>query len=124
MTMDIIGPHGETSFTMSGWRYMLRLASENGWQPAGTFPDSENSGRRVSPEDARALADALERALPDIPNHDALEHKAFTAPGLPSGERFIRADEDINPLEYYSGESKLHLRQFIELCRQGGFEIW
>jgi hypothetical protein len=36
-----------------------------------------NDGLRVADEDARALADALERALPDVPDHDALARKAF-----------------------------------------------
>src|SRR5947209_928703 len=31
-----------------------------------------NSGVRVAPEDALALAEALERALPDVPSHDAM----------------------------------------------------
>src|SRR5262249_37537985 len=55
-----------------------------------------NDGNCVTAEDAAALADALERALPDLPEHDALGHKSFEHPSEP-GVRLIRADTPVNP---------------------------
>jgi hypothetical protein len=81
------------------------------------------SGRRVTPEDARALADALERALPDLPRHDALGHKTFQIPDLP-GVPLLRVETPVNPFEWLSGSNRKELEAFLRLCRQGGFEIW
>jgi hypothetical protein len=82
----------------------------------------ENSGYRITAEDARALADALEQALPDVPDHDALEHKTFTHPAEP-GVRLLNIQTPVNPFEWFSGKKDL-LRDFIDFCRQGSFEIW
>jgi hypothetical protein len=83
-----------------------------------------NDGFRVTDEDARALADALERSLPDVPDHDALGHKTTTHPGLP-GQRLIPIDAEVSPFEYFSGpKGKGRVKEFIAFCRQGGFAIW
>jgi hypothetical protein len=82
-----------------------------------------NDGQRVSTEDARALADALERGLPDIPDHDALTHKTFEHPGSP-GMRLMAIDTPASPYEWFSGDKKGVVKEFIAYCRQGGFEIW
>jgi hypothetical protein len=82
-----------------------------------------NAGFRVTTEDARALANALERSLPDVPNHDALKHKAVTIAGAP-GERFLPVDTPVNAFEWFGGQNKRHLLDFIAFCRQGEFIIW
>jgi hypothetical protein len=145
VTMDLYGAGGEQHFTHMGWSKLLELAVQHGWRPLGTVdPQKEeaapvegeddpsgdvevpmsyflNDGLLVRPEDARALADALERALPDVPDHDALEHKTFTHPAEP-GVRLIDANTPVNPFEWFSGK-KDRLREFIAFCRKGGFEI-
>ena len=78
MTMDLTGPGGDFGFTITSWEHLLKLASLSGWEPAGTLPPEgagswdgnyfTNDGQRVADEDARALADALEAALPHIPD--------------------------------------------------------
>jgi hypothetical protein len=79
-----------------------------------------NDGQRVTAEDAAALADALEQALPDVPSHDALAHKTKEVGGM----RCIPIDADVSPLEYFSGKGRARLTAFIRFCRAGGFEIW
>jgi hypothetical protein len=81
-----------------------------------------NDGRRVTPADARALAEALKRALPDVPDHDAMKDKTFEHPSMP-GVRLVDARTPVNPFEWFSGKKKV-LRSFIAFCRRGGFEIW
>ena len=186
MTMDLIGPQGDRTFTHTAWMKLIKLACDHGWQPAGALPPDDqheiaddeeapsesntieveesaalpasgadldqlpadqcrqlenmireaeslagipnidsyilNSGYRVFAEDAHALAAALERALPDVPDHDAVEHKTFEDPRLP-GVRLYRPGEAISPVEAFSGENKAMLTDFIAFCRQGGFEI-
>jgi len=107
--MDLRGPGGNFS----------TLAPEDaaGWG-GGYF---SNDGQRVTAEDARELAAALERALPDVPDHDALRHKA--RPLGNSGEFGIPVGTPTTPSEWFSGDRKQRLREFIAFCRAGGFVI-
>jgi hypothetical protein len=82
-----------------------------------------NEGKRVAAEDAAALAEALERALPDLPAHDALIDKTVQHPQLP-GDRFVMVGTAVNPFEWFSGDKRQTVKDFIAFCRQGGFEIW
>jgi hypothetical protein len=79
-----------------------------------------NDDQRVTTEDAAALADALERALPDVPRHEAMAHKTVELPG---GLRVMKADADESPLEWFSGEGRDQLVEFIRYCRAGEFVI-
>jgi hypothetical protein len=66
--------HGSEGFNDAGWRAVLELAIEYGWQPEGTAPPDDNSGtwngnyfsndfQQVTDSDARTLAEALLRAV-------------------------------------------------------------
>ncbi len=81
MPVDLIGSESRWSLNYRTWMLILKLGQKYGWQPAGTqpsadFPDYEWDGGyivgigEVMREDAMALADALKRALPDIPELD------------------------------------------------------
>ena len=82
MGIDVGGEH----FTHTGWRWVLNLAIEYGWQPAGTEPPDygwllagtaspdgndrswdggycSNDFQKVTESDARALGEALLRAV-------------------------------------------------------------
>src|SRR2546423_13839985 len=102
MGMDLCGAGGYAAWNWQGWRGVLELGHRYGWIPAGTEPplwdeggpwDGRpwngtyfcNDGQRVTAEDAHALADALERALPDIPDEDAVAHKMVIVACLPDG---------------------------------------
>ena len=67
----------------------------------------------VTDEDAANIADALERAIDDIPNQ-----QAYT-------RRDIRGDRiySMSPKAYFSGADKQRVETFIEFCRGGGFMI-
>jgi hypothetical protein len=136
MGMDLKGKDSDFAFNLFAWGNTLRLACMYGWEPAGTRAPRKwgrkgkrppweggydtNDGQRVTDEDAAALADALERALPDVPTHDALAHKTREVGGI----RCIPYDADVSPLEYLSGKGRTRLTEFIRFCRDGGFEIW
>ncbi|PZV04922.1 MAG: hypothetical protein DCF22_25085 [Leptolyngbya sp.] len=137
MAMDLEGVGGDFGLNVFSWGHMLCLARLYGWQPAGTvideadlqdFPNGKwnggyqsNDGQKVTTEDARNMADALEKALADIPDHDALEYKKELGGGIliaPNGP-------DVSALKWFSGnESKEYVRKFIAYCRAGEFKIY
>ena len=95
--------------------------------PARWFKNNYFSkfGQRVTDEDALALAVALDGSLPDVPDHDAVAHKVaaeIEGAGL-NRMRMLRPGVKMNSFEFFSGESKNKLRQFIKFCRAGGFVI-
>lgn len=92
------------------WSHVLTLARTFGWRPDGPpippeadRPAEWDTGylfrhdQRITTRDARTLADALERSLPDIPDHDARGHGAsesllarFSGPAKPWLDALIR----------------------------------
>jgi hypothetical protein len=76
--MDLEGAGGYFRWTNAAWLDVLELGQEFGWVPTGTGPPRGrlksdclglycgNDGQRFYARDARALADALERALAGI----------------------------------------------------------
>src|SRR5215212_473280 len=95
MGMDIHGAGGYERFSSTAWSKMLMLAYNYGWKPQGTEPllwydengeldkqrspdpdewDPSNYGTNdhqlVTEADAANIADALQRALNDIPDCD------------------------------------------------------
>jgi len=116
--MDLSGAGGYFRWTNSGWGEVLELGEEFGWVPIGTGPPRGelkadwqagpyfgNDGQRFYARDARALSDALERALAAIPVVQPPKR------GRPATRRF-------------SPDEAAHLREFIEFCRAGSFRLF
>jgi hypothetical protein len=98
-----------------------------------------NDGQIVSAEDAYALATALESSLDDIPDarieadwNLSLWLEADLPEWFSPTERELVEEElqdgllDImgtSPLEFFAGDEKPYLVQFIRFCRLGSFEI-
>jgi hypothetical protein len=99
-----------------------------------------NDGQLVKAEDARSLAAALERSLEDIPDENLpidwnsmLRREDDLPEWLTPEEREIIEDElqdglldmmGTDPLQYFAGDEKRHLKGFIRFCRLGSFEIF
>lgn len=98
-----------------------------------------NDGQTVRSEDAFSLANALEKSLDDIPDvnpemdwnpkywvEDDLpewlspEEKQTIEDGL---EAFSHDVLDVHPFEFFAGEEKRYLIEFIRFCRLGSFII-
>lgn len=133
MGMDLEGAGGYFRFSMSSWFKVGELAVMGGWQPTeGTRQPSDwhehldgkwegsygtNDGGRVSDEDARRMADALERMLPEVPDQGTLERGSMG--GIP-----FDVAKHATVFDWFSGsESKDRLCEFIAYCRKGGFAI-
>ena len=140
MGMDLVNEFRDFHFSLYGWENVLALAEMYGWRPAGTLPPQPeavgepagawngnyflNDGQTVTAEDAGNLADALERALADIPNHDAAGHKTTKVKTWTGVVQTVLPGAKISPLEALSGPHKSSVREFIAFCRQGSFEVW
>ncbi len=98
-----------------------------------------NDGQTVKAEDAFLLAAALEKALghiADVNPRIKWDPKAWIEDDLPEwlspDERTMMEEElqdslldilGVHPLEFFAGDEKQHLREFIRFCRLGSFEI-
>ena len=137
--VSIFGGCVEYCLPVRSWQFMLALAERYGWQPRGTEPPEEDAtegglwhddwdgryvpicGQSVTEQDARALADALERALRDIPGHDALTGEVETGPNPWRWFDTASVRAEVNVLETIRGESiKDVLEMFIEHFREDG----
>jgi hypothetical protein len=151
MYIHLSGTGGKFDFSSLSWEMMLNLASEYGWEPAGTEPApiydarmeysdglefSEPVGwgvdcytedyQRVTDEDAANIADALERALVDIPDFNTARKVAYfrQLDDLQTGFEGLQEEsieEWLTPVDFFSGKPKQVVRAFIEYCRAGGF---
>ena len=113
-------------FNRESWTKLLSLGMFYGWQPLGTRVPSmteihgfhveawdgtylTNDGQIVVAEDALLLAMALEKALDDIPDFN-LDYYPLDL-------------NRVNPFEYFAGDGKDQLVDFIKFCRLGSFLI-
>lgn len=159
MGFDLLSDNGSALYWSNvSWSKLLVLARLGGWQPAGTEPPpgwddvvdrlgewrggySTNDEQRVTPEDALALADALECVLDDIPDgtvpDQVVEYDEQTRvdAGAPPAMNLIKAltssgfrvagpNARTDPFSFFGGEYKQKVVEFIRFCRQGGFIIW
>jgi hypothetical protein len=128
-TVSIWGECGEFSVPGSVWLTVLDVAQRHGWKAAGTNPPDpeyfEFYGRdhdggyyppiaqKVAQKDAKHLAQALERALADMPG-DATEREA---------DPFAGWYEKSSSLMQRLGAIRPTLEGLIEHCRECG-ELW
>jgi hypothetical protein len=98
-----------------------------------------NDGQIVRAEDAFLVAAALEKALDHILDTNLKimwDAQLWVEDELPEWltpeEREMIEDElqdglldimGVNPLEYFAGDEKNHLKEFIRFCRLGSFKI-
>jgi hypothetical protein len=113
-------------FSRESWTRILSLALFYGWQPMGTRVPSmtelhgfdvedwdgtylTNDGQIVVREDALRLGIALRRSLDDIPDFNL--------------DLYLTDRSSITPFEYFAGDGKDQLTDFIRFCRLGSFLI-
>jgi hypothetical protein len=156
--MDLVNRHdNRIQFRHMEWARILYLAKDHGWQPAGTLssydhddPSSEfycpepwdggystNDGQMVTSNDARAFADALEKACERIPDERIESEKYVQVEDLPAFiddpvvDLVVRTGsvdsvprEFLNVYEFFSGDGKTAIKELIAFCRQGEFYLF
>jgi hypothetical protein len=99
-------------FDDRSWDRILDLALSYGFVGArmepGTYVDEVKAGQ---------LADALEKALPDIPDHDSARGRTEWI-----GDYHLPTT-DVSSTEWFSGPAKIYYEEFIRHCRAGGFRV-
>jgi hypothetical protein len=144
---DLKGPGREFHWSSKSWLNLLELARRYGWSPAGTKPDMDYEKKRnpdwndsewdgsyfwgryqiVTEEDALNLAEALEKALPDIPREGPTHKLRIATYDQPEGDpitgRGLKPGETLNILEWFSGSPKERIAAFIRFLRAGAFRI-
>jgi hypothetical protein len=157
MSYDLFNPSTTIcrTFSRQFFAKALDLAELYGWQPMGTEPPSvydfhklraeweggyfTNDGQMIKAEDARSLANALERALhaisdakvemdwntkfwieDDLPEWLAPEEKDMVEDGI---ENELLDVLGFHPLEFFAGNEKDYLKKFIKFCRMGNFIV-
>ena len=99
-------------FDDRSWERILYLARAYGSDEARMDP-----GDYVDEESAARLAGALEKALPDIPEHDAVRDRTEWI-----GDYHLPTPE-VAPTDWFSGPAKIYYKEFIRHCRAGGFRV-
>jgi hypothetical protein len=129
MEVRLRRPSEEYRVGPAWWVALTGLAIDYGWSPSpASWSDRDEANcelilDRVTDADAHALADALERALPDIPGHDALSNhprRGLVGEGGPAG-RFLSKPPSL--FEWFSGPNKQWVRGLIRFARRGGFRV-
>ena len=144
MGIILEGAGGDISASVFEWGQLLRLAQSYGWVPAGTVLDEPNVGwnggyqtndwQRVTADDACNLADALLRALHDLPADD--KRRSGTIPvelprdfhNLPTNPVIdciaLEDMERLTPRDWFGGnEGRECVQKYIDFCRAGEFVI-
>ena len=109
----------------SDWESLVGLAHCYGWRPSeGSEHYLPREGRRVvDPSEARALAVALEEALPRLPRE---RRKAFRPiVGALGGfvEETSQAATGADYERYFSWGRRWMVEEVARLCRQGAVEV-
>jgi hypothetical protein len=147
MGMDLEGPGGAFRWSVHGWRAVRQLAKDYGWEPEGTRPPEDWGGdwagvydtnelQCVTDGDAARWADALEKALAEMPRlgtceepgpvemfspGDAADLQDFLGQLFSQESRRRQAQEFLTWFQTADGRQKV--QDFIRYCRAGAFVI-
>ncbi|MEI6462687.1 MAG: hypothetical protein WCO33_03415 [bacterium] len=137
MGFDLINHSGEEfRWDMTFWSKALQLGEKYGWKQKGTtMPKDyeggtwsgtywESSHQIVEAEDANNLADALEKSIEFLPKEEIKIPKLQFTKGSATELPMPIVTEEIPIENYFSGPGGLEsIKEFIEYCRKGSFEI-
>jgi hypothetical protein len=109
----------------SDWESLVGLAHRYGWRPSeGSEHYRPREGRRVvAPSEARALAGALEEALPHLPRERRREFRPIV--GALGGflDETSRAGTGTDYERYFFWGRRWIVTEVARLCQEGAVEI-
>lgn len=141
MGMDLSGAGGYFRWDVTSWGDVLELGMAFGWKPTGTGPPRGmtkaecgvgsyygNDGQLFYARDARALADALERAVEALASKKANQPR--TRKAQPADHLLAAITGKKRPkngrvaVHRFDPEDLVYIREFIDYCRAGSFRIY
>jgi hypothetical protein len=106
------------------WKALLDLARRYGWRPgAGLGHHLHESPQTVSSYDAQFIAEALGRALEDLPAERRKELRPTDTTDAFLFADKVRHEPHPDPKGYFSWERRWIVAAFVALCQQGDLEI-
>lgn len=137
MGFDLCGRGGLHAENWSAWVSLLDLARRYGWKPAGTVMNQDvvgwngsylsNNYQEVTDTDAKALGEALMRAV-----HDLANQRGVSVADIPEFNRErqfealllkLRAGAEIVLPEEQDAPDLSHVMAFARYALKGGFRI-
>ena len=105
------------------WENLVGLAHRYGWRPKAGLDQYLPERKQVVPApDTRALAEALLRALEDLPPERRKEFRpAGTAGSFAAEVRRFGPEPD--PTDYFAWERRWIVEEVVRLCGRGTMEI-
>jgi hypothetical protein len=100
------------------WEMLLVLAERNDWERVW---ERDYHQGRVAEIQARSMAAAIKRAMPDVPTFYASPpEEKLPARGTLERLRYRPGDEESDPLAYFSQRGRTQLTDFTNIASSGG----
>jgi hypothetical protein len=107
----------------SDWRTLVGLAHGYGWKPEAGLDRYLHERKQVVPDyEARALVEALEKALKDLPPERRREFRPWGTAG-DFGADTTRSGPDPDPKEHFSWGRRWVVEEVMRLCALGAVEF-
>lgn len=134
MYVKLVGVADTLTLTQPQWDMVLEMARQRGWRPQGTqsgmppLPGrppwdgsySTAAGQYVTPRDAWMIAEALAQVIAE---EEMLGGRGFSPESSPILSTTTPLGVPTNPEEFFRRDGLPVLRDFVDLCRSGGFYI-
>jgi hypothetical protein len=107
----------------SDLRILVALAHRYGWKPTAGLGRYLHEGKQVVPaHEARGLAEALKKALVDLPPERRKEFRPSGTTGGLAAET-MRIGPDPDPKHYFSWGRRWIVEEVVRLCEGGEVEF-
>ena len=116
--VEVPDTHERMTLPAQDWWPLLELASKYGWHPLGGRTQYiQDPPEVISASVTREIAEALERAVPDLPPEERTSSQRTSTSGV------YVADSLVNPQAHFGGQRRRIVEDFIALCNRGDLRV-
>ena len=116
--VEVPDTHERMTLPAQDWWPLLELASKYGWHPLGGRTQYiQDPPEVISAGVTREIAEALERAVPDLPTEEMPSYQPTSTPAV------YVADSLVNPQAHFGGQRRSIVEDFIALCNRGDLRV-
>jgi hypothetical protein len=121
--IEVLATGWRLGLRTSDWKNLVGLAHRYGWRPTAGLDRYLHERKQVVPaHDARALAEALKRALGDLPPERRKELRPLGSAGGFAAEA-MRFGPDPDPKDYFAWKRRWIVEEVVRLCGRGAVEF-